>query len=162
MPWPLGIFSRGRRDWSIEAQQWCYAQESSVGAGGPQVNFNNNSALGQRIAIYALIPWTGMNPPLVQVVPVFRAEDNLVQTPYQVHVNNPPIAGHLSRANRVDTAIGPAGFVCIANGSIIAMPDGVPLWILDPGWQLVVYVSNPAFLNPLSGALSCAVLWGYW
>ena len=49
-----------------------------------------------------------------------------------------------------------------ADGTPIAMPDGTPLWILNVGFQLVVYVYNPAILNLLSGALSCSFLWGYW
>ena len=98
MKWPLGIFARGRRDWSIESVMWGAGVETSTNAGGPQVNLNNNDAAGRRLAVYALIPWTGSNPPLVSVQPVTRSEDGYAPNLYPLHFGNPVSSGHVSRS----------------------------------------------------------------
>ena len=162
MRWPLGILSRGRRDWSIEQQQWGAGSSFSSGGGPQEVSLNNNDPLGQTLAVYALTPWSLYFPQLVHVAPVARLDTNNAQSLYQVRSGNPPIAGYVSQTNRVDNTIGSPATVFKADGSMIALGDGTPLFLLQPGWQLVVYSWTPFQNVATSGFLSCGFLWSYW
>ena len=162
MRWPLGIFSRGRRDWQIETQEWGENSLSQTGNGGVQVSLNNNDTLGRRLAVYAVIPWSATNPPLV-AMGLFQRKDT-GQTPAYCPVlyQNPMLSGTVSALARIDTAAVAWGPIFKADGSLIAMPDGSPLFIIPNGAQLIAYAISPWLVNLQSGQLICSFLWGYY
>lgn len=162
MNWPLGILARSRRDWALNAQAWAFNASESANAGGPQISLNNNDQQGRTLACYAIVPFTGTYPQVVQVLIWHRVDTTNAQPGQPVYLTNPSISGTVSALNRVDANLGQPALVLKADGTPFMSTDGSPLFLIPPGYQLICYVYNPAITNLLSGYLSCSYLWGYW
>jgi len=162
MKWPLGILARSRRDWAIQQQEWYSATYEQAGGGGPQISLNNDDALGRRLAVYAIVPWTASYPQLVSVYPIKRIDTGNPTANVPVIFGTASISGRITGLARIDTGGTSSALTVKADGSLIAMPDGSPMFIIPSGAQLVVYAMTPYATNLTSGYLICSFLWGYW
>src|SRR5208337_617524 len=100
------------------------------------------------------------NPRVCSIFPANRLYTQGVYWTFPVMPGAPAISGLVTgkATGGSDSAQPLANPLFPADGRIIAMPDGAPLWLLPAGWQLVCSQYTQSTDIRSSGAF----LWGYW
>lgn len=164
---PLGTFTRGRRDWALSELMMCGAQNQ--GGSGIQVRYSlvNNSKNGNWLACYGILFYRSYSHKLVNalIIPGADAAPGVANYPFAVPL--------IFTAAAIDGAIGMSSgggfgapytqqFQWWADGTRWLTFGDLPLAVIPPGQQLTV-ANGLVNQGPVSGELTtCAFVWGYY
>jgi hypothetical protein len=160
---PLGSFARGRRDWSIE--QLMIGSMTSATFNSVNFSLNNNSKLGNYLAVYGILAWRNYHPQTMQAFVQVGKDTPYTQigaTPtHPLIAGRAAIEGYIgSRTNGITGT--PIGITFAADGAHWLSMGDLPLFVIPPSYQVVVAPTTLTGQVVLGDAMACTFLWGYY
>lgn len=160
---PLGVFTRGRRDWSIE--QMMIASNANAGLSGtPLWSLNNNTKGGNYLAVYGVLGYRAGTQKLMAatVGPGNSRNPPATATTQPIIQGLPALEGFLGLDNSFSSATNSAGLLFIADGIHWLTMGDLPLFVVAPGSQLVVQNAQIHGNSPEGEPQAITFLWGYY
>lgn len=150
-----GVFARSRRDFSIDQCAIGFALLNSGLAGGtPTISLYNNSLLGDKLAVYAILARHTPTPPTVAVIPNTKASKANVGSINKLDPSSPGIAGAVTQNIAFSLTGLSVSFNFEATGENWLTNGDAPIHILPAGWALSI-------VSPVGNAsLYCGFIWG--
>lgn len=159
---PLGNLARSRRDWTI--QQLRYGYQNTNGANDNQsdiYSLNNNAKDGTYLAVWAIFAFWQTQLPIMRAVMIFGL-DNVPGTnnDFQLMPGTPLIPGFTTFSHNSAPVAPGIGMGLMANGENWFERADAPLFILPPGYKLVLFTQVFLGLIPLNTPSFVNFVWG--
>jgi len=116
---------------------------------------------GSFLAVYAILAWTSWRPPLVNVMVRTQTQSGGLPIYTPIYPAAPAIAGQVASIISVDASLQTGSPAFRADGTWMELNDGGPMFIIQPGQQLVVWTTGaPAAASQTGPQLTCAFMYG--
>lgn len=160
---PLGVFARGRRDWSIS--QLMIGSYAAQGGGNSSLfSLNNNTNAGNYLAVYGVLAWRAFSVKLMAATTVnglAAAATGTNAVTQSLVPGMPAIDGYVGfGAGSFGTNA--AGVIFWADGTHWLTMGDLPLFVLAPNQRLQIMYSEIIGNAPENEPQSCTFVWGYY
>jgi len=158
---PLGSFSRGRRDWAIETL-WYASASSPGGALSPFAALFNNTQAPNRLALYGILAWRAYPPQTMIAFTTPTSHGGGIPVVGPLVPGIASIDGVFSIFNSTIPTSIESQILFVADGKSWLTNGDVPLFVIQPGDSVWCGCNQIVGNTPVDEPAMFTFLWGYY